>query len=392
MSEHLVAWGPKFEELKEIGRSAGLDDLAVTGVEPIIEARRAIEERKALGLHAGMTFTYGNPVRATDPSQLLEGAQSLLVGIRRYEAPSTNIQRNRQASHKQTSPAAGAVAAYVSSDEYKLLREGLNAVAARLEESGAKALVVMDDNRLVDRAVASKSGLGWLGRNTMLIHPQLGSWTVIGSVVTDALIQEDSNRVVDECGACSRCSVECPTGAINNFGVLDANRCLAWLLQTKGVFPRNHRIALGNRLYGCDDCQVVCPKNEESQPVALAAPQRESDVDLVELLDSSDEELIARYGHWYIPRRRPEYLRRNALVVLGNVGSSSEPEVERVLQAALDSPSPLVRSHAIWAACRLGKTNLVENRLSGSLLRDDPDGWVAAELAAWAIPPAPDIR
>ena len=392
MSEHLVAWGPKFEELKEIGRSAGLDDLAVTGVEPIIEARRAIEERKALGLHAGMTFTYGNPVRATDPSQLLEGAQSLLVGIRRYEAPSTNIQRNRQASHKRTSPAAGAVAAYVSSDEYKLLREGLNAVAARLEESGAKALVVMDDNRLVDRAVASKSGLGWLGRNTMLIHPQLGSWTVIGSVVTDALIQEDSNRVVDECGACSRCSVECPTGAINNFGVLDANRCLAWLLQSKGVFPRNHRIALGNRLYGCDDCQVVCPKNEEPQPVALLAPQRESDVDLVELLDSSDEELIARYGHWYIPRRRPEYLRRNALVVLGNVGSSSEPEVERVLQAALDSPSPLVRSHAIWAACRLGKTNLVENRLSGSLLRDDPDGWVAAELAAWAIAPAADIR
>jgi epoxyqueuosine reductase len=136
----------------------------------------------------------------------------------------------------------------------------------------------------------------------------------------------------------------------------------------------------------------VCPKNEEPQPVALSAPQRESDVDLVELLDSSDEELIARYGHWYIPRRRPEYLRRNALVVLGNVGSSSEPEVERVLQAALDSPSPLVRSHAIWAACRLGKTNLVENRLSGSLLRDDPDGWVAAELAAWAILPAVDIR
>jgi epoxyqueuosine reductase len=391
MSEHLVAWAPSLEELKKIGKNAGLDDLAVTGVEPIVEARLAIEERKARGLHAGMTFTYGNADRATDPSQLFEGARSVLVGIRRYQPPSAMTQRMRRASPKQREGATGAVAAYVSSDEYGLLREGLEAIAAHLEASGAQAEVVMDDNRLADRAVANRSGLGWLGRNTMLIHPQLGSWTVIGSVVTDALIQEDSPRVVDECGACNRCSVECPTGAINNFGVLDANRCLAWLLQAKGIFPRDHRIALGNHLYGCDDCQVVCPKNDEPQPVAITAPQRESDVDLVELLDSSDEKLMATYGHWYIPRRRPEYLRRNALVVLGNVGSSSDPEVERVIEASLDSSSPLVRSHAIWAACRLGKTELVENRLNDSLLRDDPDGWVASELAAWEISPALDI-
>ena len=392
MSEHLVAEGPTLEELKKIGMNTGLDDLAVTGVEPIVDARQAIEERKARGLHAGMTFTYGNAERATDPSQLFEGARSVLVGIRRYQPPSPMAQQTRQAPHNQRSRAVGSVAAYVSSDEYGLLREGLEAIAAHLETFGAHAEVVMDDNRLADRAVASKSGLGWLGRNTMLIHPQLGSWTVLGSVVTDAVIQEDSLRVVDECGACSRCSVECPTGAIDNFGVLDANRCLAWLLQAKGIFPRHHRIALGNRLYGCDDCQVVCPKNEEPQPVAITAPQRESDVDLVELLDSSDEKLMAKYGHWYIPRRRPEYLRRNALVVLGNVGNPSDPDVDRVIEASLDSPSPLVRSHAIWAACRLGKTDLVETRSSDALLRDDPDGWVASELAAWKISPALDIQ
>ena len=119
--------------------------------------------------------------------------------------------------------------------------------------------------------------------------------------------------------------------------------------------------------------------------------QRDSEVDIVELLDSTDEELIETYGHWYIPRRRPEYLRRNALVVLGNVGSSSDPEVERVLKASLDSSSPLVRSHAVWAACRLGKERLVESRMPDGLLEDDPDGFVASELAACGISPALDI-
>lgn len=391
MSEHFTTSAPNLEELRQIGKKAGLDDLAVTGVEPLIEARRAIEDRKAMGLHAGMTFTYGNPVRATDPSQLLEGARSILVGIRRYQPPLMKIERKRTAGRKQESRATGAVAAYVSSDEYGLLQDGLAAIATRLKGSGARAQVVMDDNRLVDRAVASRSGLGWLARNTMLIHPQLGSWTVIGSVVTDVLIQQDSQKVDDECGICTRCSVECPTGAINKFGVLDANRCLAWLLQAKGIFPRSFRVALGNRLYGCDDCQSVCPKNEGPYSVALAAPQRDSEVDIVELLDCTDEELMETYGHWYIPRRRPEYLRRNALVVLGNVGSSSDPEVERVLKASLDSSSPLVRSHAVWAACRLGKERLVESRMADGLLEDDPDGFVASELAACGISPALDI-
>jgi len=392
MSEHSVVSSPNLEELRQIGKGAGLSDLAVTGVQPIVEARQAIQNRKALGLHAGMTFTYGNPVRATDPSQLLEGAKSVLVGLRRYQAPLRNKNQRRAAEDSQEQRAVGAVAAYVTSDEYGLLRDGLMAVATRLRAAGARADVVMDDNRLVDRAVASRSGLGWLGRNTMLIHPQLGSWTVIGSVVTDVLIREEVKIVDDECGTCNRCSVECPTGAIDNFGVLDANRCLAWLLQAKGVFPRSHRVALGDRLYGCDDCQVVCPKNGDAQPDVLVAPKSESDVDIVDLLNGSDEQLIARYGHWYIPRRRAEYLRRNALVVLGNIGSSIDPQVERVLENCLDSSSPLVRSHAIWAACRLGKTDLIETRSSDALLEDDPDGFVASELAAWGITPTLDSR
>ena len=245
---------PNLEEIKLVAKNAGLDDLSVTGVEPLIEARLAIEDRKRRGLHAGMHFTYGNPERATDPSQLFDGARSVLVALRSYKTPS--LQRfdpSKASAESSFDGPEGLVASYVSADEYGMLRQGLMMVAEYLESFGARTEVVMDDNRLADRAIAAKAGLGWLGRNTMLLHPDLGSWTVIGSVVTDMTLEGESKKVSDGCGACRRCSVDCPTGAIDDFGVLDANKCLAWLLQAKGIFPREYRTSLGDRLYGCDE-------------------------------------------------------------------------------------------------------------------------------------------
>jgi len=377
---------PNFEDIKLVAKNAGLDDLSVAGVEPLTEARIAIEDRKNRGLHAGMHFTYGNPERATDPSQLFEGARSVLVALRSYKAPSVG---HFEVWNAETGVAGGGpeglVASYVCSDEYGMLRQGLRAVASYLESFGARAEVVMDDNRLADRAIAAKAGLGWLGRNTMLLHPELGSWTVIGSVVTDMSLNEEPEKLSDGCGTCRRCSVDCPTGAIDEFGVLDANRCLAWLLQAKGIFPRQYRAALGSRLYGCDDCQVLCPVNDTAIDGARTAVPRESTVDIIALLDSSDEELMDQYGHWYIPRRRPEYLRRNALVVLGNSQSEDDPEVERVLANCLASPQPLVRSHAIWAALRLGMRYLIGPDEVTSMTEGDEDGLVRAELDEWGI-------
>ena len=377
---------PKFENIKQIALNAGLDDIAVTGTEPLAEARVAIEERKRQGLHAGMNFTYGNPERATDPSQLFNGAQTILVAVRRYRPPSVDDQQTSGAGTKEEANSPkGLVASYVCSDEYGKLREGLTVVAKYLEEFGARVEIVMDDNRLADRAVAAKAGLGWLGRNTMLLHPDLGSWTVIGSVVTDIPIAGQSEKAYDGCGTCRRCSVDCPTGAIDEFGVLDANKCLAWLLQAKGIFPRQYRIALGDRLYGCDDCQVLCPINDETMNASETVSPEDSKIDVVALLDSSDEELMEQFGHWYIPRRRPEYLRRNALVVLGNSQSCDDPEVDRVLVKCLVSPEPLVRSHAVWAALRLGKKHLIEPAIAELLPEHDPDGFVRAELDEWGI-------
>src|SRR5262249_20726713 len=146
------------------------------------------------------------------------------------------------------------------------------------------------------------------------------------------------------------------TGAIVAPGVVDARRCLAWLVQRPGVFPREYRVVLGDRIYGCDDCQEVCPPNvrvDRAAPAPAAPDNAEAWVSLLELLRASDDELLARHGRWYIAGRQPRWLRRNALVALANVGDGADPDVAASLRSALRSPDSIVRAHAVWAAARL---------------------------------------
>jgi epoxyqueuosine reductase len=253
------------------------------------------------------------------------------------------------------------VARYSWQDHYGPLRIALDAVARRLEAEGHAAVVLVDDNRLVDREAAVRAGLGWYGKNANVLLDGHGSWFVLGSVVTDAALPV-ALPVVDGCGACSRCLPACPTGALSAPGVLDARRCLAHLLQAPGDFPVEFRAALGDRLYGCDDCQEACPPNrleDRRDPAPPAGDGDEAWVPVLEVLAASDEELLDRHGRWYIPRREPRYLRRNALVVLGNVGDGADPDVEAALRRALADPDPLLRSHAAWAAERLGRADLL---------------------------------
>lgn len=360
-------------ELRSVAVAAGADAVSVTSAQPLVEARAAIEERKARGLHGGMHFTYGRPDRSCDPGRILPEARSIVVALRRYDGGEVDLA----AGH-------AAVGRYVVRDEYGQLASALEAMSEVLERRGAASVVVMDDNRLVDRAVAVRAGLGWLGRNTMLLHPELGSWTVIGAVVTDAHLDPVDQPHTDGCGDCHRCQVECPTGALDESGVLDATLCLGWLLQATGRFPVEHRVALGHRLYGCDDCQEVCPVNDvmHEVPVAIEAAPRSGPVDVVALLEAGDDELMDRYGHWYIPRRRPEYLRRNALIVLANITSEPGERVRSVVSNALASDSSIVRGQALWTAVRLGFSELARDAVGRSdFAVDDPDGVVAAELA-----------
>ena len=242
--------------------------------------------------------------------------------------------------------------------------------------------MVCDDNALVDRAAAVRAGLGWYGKNALVLLPGRGSWFVLGSVVTDAPLLADGPPLepAGGCGSCVRCLSACPTGAIVAPGVIDARRCLAWLLEAPGSFPSEYRAALGNRLYGCDECQSSCPVNrraERGSPPPPPSPDDEGTVDVVAMLAMTDDELLTRFGRWYVPRRRARFLRRNALVVLGNVGDGGSPPVVAALERALADADPLVRSHAVWAAAQLGRTDLVAQSRGRE---QDPD--VLAELDA----------
>jgi epoxyqueuosine reductase len=364
------------DDVRRIGLEAGLDAVGLASATPFAHTRVVLESRKAAGLHGGMHFTYGDPARSTDPARSLPGAQALVVGVRSYrKAEPTRPPAARRAP--------GTVARYSWRDEYEPLRQALQAVADHLGGLGYHARVLADDNALVDRAAAVRAGLGWYGKNANVLVPGLGSYVVLGSVVTDAPLADPAadpdpataadpdpaqpadpgqpaahaaEPVPDGCGACTRCLPACPTGAIVAPGVIDARRCLAWLLEAPGSFPQQYREALGGRIYGCDDCQEACPPNravDRHAPAPPAGPDDEAEVDLVELLDADDAALLARFGRWYIPRRQARYLRRNALVAIGNVADPADADVQRVVGTAQSSPDPIVKEHADWAAARL---------------------------------------
>jgi epoxyqueuosine reductase len=356
------------DELCGIGRRAGLDRVGICDARPFWRARRAIEDRQRTGLSAGMQFTYRNPARSTDPQASLPGARALVVGARFYHRRSP---QSRPGEGPQ-----GRVARYSWVDHYAPLRQALGVVADRLVADGWRARVLVDDNALVDRAAAVRAGLGWYGKNANVLIPDAGSLFVLGSVITDAPLAAAvrPTPVQDGCGSCRRCIVDCPTGALVSPGQLDARRCLAWLVQAPGVFPVEYRAALGDRLYGCDDCQERCPANRRGWPPEEPEEGAQATLSVLALLHATDDELEELVGRWYIPGREMRYIRRNALVVLANVADPADPAVEDVLEKALANPDGLVRAHAVWAARRLGLSQLLH------AVAGDDDPLVVAEL------------
>jgi epoxyqueuosine reductase len=234
-------------------------------------------------------------------------------------------------------------------------------------------VVFADDNSIVDREVAYRAGIGWFGKNANLLLPGAGSWFVLGCIITTAPLPPSSAPVPDGCGACRRCIDACPTGAIIAPGVIDAGRCLAWIIQRPGMMDRQWRAAIGDRIYGCDDCQTVCPPTVRFGTQHRApAVDLEPWVSLIEILDASDEHVMQRWGRWYVADRDPRWVRRNALVALGNVGQAGDNAVRRCLTRYLQGDDAMLRAHAVWAARRLG--------LDAMLPSDDVDPLVVEEL------------
>jgi epoxyqueuosine reductase len=316
------------------------DELAVDGLligvaraEAYAETERLIAERRSRGLFGDLRFTLTNTPRSCHPERLVRGARSVIAAA---------MPLWRPAGTRPAEP-AGRMPRYAWSDPYGPLRERLSALADRLRERGARCAVFVDSNHHVDRDAAVRAGLAFSARNTMAIVPGEGSFVALGAIVTDAELEPAEELVPPGCGSCTLCLDACPTDALIEPGVLDATRCLSTTTQSRAPVPGEHAAALEDRVYGCDICQDVCPWN--AGPARRRADQPADGgawVSLADWLDLPAAELLARHAHLYVPDRDVRYLRRNALIALGN-GPAGARELARPY---LDDPDPQLRAAA----------------------------------------------
>ena len=325
-------------ELERVGEELGLDVLGAAPAEPYAETERHIRERRERGLFAEMRFTMAQPEISCHPERLFPGARTVVSAAHCYWADA-----------EPPGPGDGQLARYTWSDAYAELRAKLDELGRRL---GGEYRVLVDANQHVDREGAARAGVGFYGKNTLLITRRHGSWVVLGTLVTEVEV-EATPALAADCGSCRLCIDACPTGALDEVGTLDATRCLSYWTQSPEPIPTAYRSALGDQVYGCDICQDVCPWNrgvEKRRAGQEPPPGAEPTVSLVEWLAADDDELRARYERLYVPRNDGRYLKRNALVALGNVGGEEHRELLAEHAAGND---PLLREHAEWALARL---------------------------------------
>jgi epoxyqueuosine reductase len=313
----------------------GLDVVGVTRAEPYRETERHIRERRAQGLFADMKFTMAQPETSCHPETLLPNARSVVSAALCYYAP-----------EPERAPGAGRLPRYTWRDAYAELREKLEELGRRL---GGEYRVLVDANQHVDREAAARSGVGFYGKNTMLITRRHGSWVVLGTLVTDIELEPTPSLGLD-CGECTLCIDACPTDALATAGTLDATRCLSYWSQAPATVPVEYREELGAQVYGCDICQDVCPWNRGIERRREDARPGEAHVSLVEWLSVDADELSRRYDRLYVPRNDGRWLRRNALIAAGNVGGAAERDA---VAAFADDEDELLREHAQWALGRL---------------------------------------
>jgi epoxyqueuosine reductase len=323
-------------ELNRLAEELGLDVVGAAPAAAYEDTERHIRERRERGLFADMRFTMARPEESCHPETLLDRARTVVSAALCYYAEADDPL-----------PGHGRLPRYTWRDAYAELREKLDALGRRL---GGSYRVFVDANQHVDREAAVRAGVGFYGKNTMLITRRFGSWVVLGTLVTDVELEPTPSLDLD-CGSCTLCIDACPTDALDEPGVLDATRCLSYWTQSSDSFPEPFREALGDQVYGCDICQDVCPWNrgiERRRAGTKAPPDAEPHVSLVDWLEADDDELRRRYDRLFVPRNDPRYLRRNALVALGNTGGDpalAEPYAEE--------DDPLLREHAEWALARI---------------------------------------
>jgi epoxyqueuosine reductase len=277
-------------------------------------------------------------------------------------------------------PDRGAISVYAKGKDYHdILKSRLKQIAGKLVSlTGADVKVFVDTAPLMEKPLAALAGIGWQGKHTNLVSRSHGSWLFLGALLTTAELAPDSPEI-DHCGSCRRCLDVCPTAAFPGPYQLDARRCIAYLtIEHKGQIAREFRKAIGNRIFGCDDCLAVCPWNkfaEASREARFAARVETDNPPLADLLALDDESFRARFSGTPVKRTGRDRFVRNVLIAVGNSGDAA---LVPGLRALLDDASPLVRGMAVWALAQLIDQSEFEDERSRRLSRE-ADETVRAE-------------
>lgn len=280
----------------------------------------------------------------------------------------------------------GPIARYARGDDYHdVVLEKLQVLEAWLNTELGREVwshSYVDTGPFLERDMARQAGLGWFGKNTNLLHPQLGSFFLLGTIFTELDLEPDAPFETEHCGTCTRCLDACPTGAFVAPYVLDARRCISYLtIELRGPIPHELREAMGSLVFGCDICQDVCPWNVKfSRPAAHGAlvPRAENrEPDLAQLLLLDEEQFRARFAHSPVRRTKRRGLARNAAVALGN--RREVRDVPTLARALVHDPDPLVRGHAAWALGRFTGNTTASSALQGAL-KSEEDSSVRSEI------------
>ena len=335
-------------QIRDWGRTLGFQQVGITDTGLAAEEPR-LAAWLAAGLHGQMHYMSRHGTKRTRPAELVPGTVRVITARMNYmSATATPPEQVLQQTE------LGYIARYaLGRDYHRVLRRRLQHLAKRIEQAaGTHGYRVFTDSApVMEKALARNAGLGWVGKHTVLIHPDAGSWFFLGEIYTDLPLPADPPFAGDPCGGCEACIRVCPTRAIVAPRRLDARRCISYLtIELHGPIPEPLRAPIGNRIFGCDDCQLVCPWNRYAQKTAEPDFEARHGLDatsLVQLFAWSQEQFLRNTEASAIRRLGHERWLRNIAVALGN--APRRPAIQAALRTRLHHPSAVVREHVHWA-------------------------------------------
>lgn len=355
-------------ELIEYAKSIGVDKIGFTHASPFNEMKNRLKRQQELNYQSG--FEESDIEKRTEPLKLLDGAESIVAIALAYPSKMENAPVGKKGARRGIFARAS-----WGIDYHVAVRERLQLIEEWLKERvpDVKIKSMVDTGELVDRAVAERAGIGWSGKNCSIITPEFGSYVYLGEMITNIPFAPDE-AIESECGDCTLCLDVCPTGALVSPGQLNSQRCVAFLTQTKDFMPDEFRREIGNRIYGCDTCQTVCPKNkgktnwihEEFKPdPELTKPL------LKPLLNMSNKEFKMKFGAMSGSWRGKKPIQRNAIIALAHF--KEEEAVPDLIEIMKKDERPVLRGTAAWAIGKIGGPLAKESLLSAKRKEKDPE-------------------